>query len=105
MNIDIINSESFSLAKIIVVHFVNFLENLEKNVSQYSIRADKALVDFKSNNEFYLNKMHKAVVSRVSDYMLILKTVHTQIFDEMIPLLHYDSKAKITKKDHINSIN
>lgn len=46
--------------------------------------ASECLQGFRAENEFYLNKIHKSIASRVSDYIYILKVIYSQIFDEFI---------------------
>lgn len=62
------------------------------------------MAHFDAESEFFLNKVQKAIVDRVSDYICLIKTVYNQVFDELILLFPKDNK-KVQKKDVINQIN
>ena len=61
-----------------------FLDNLDQNMGEYRSRAEECLLGYKERNEFELNKVHKMVTSRMSDYILILKTLYREVFDEFL---------------------
>lgn len=60
------------------------MENLDFNMKEYRTRAEECLLGYKEKNEFQLYKVHKMITSRMSDYILILKTLYREVFDEFI---------------------
>lgn len=97
-------ADGFIIAQQILNHIIQYLENLTTNITSYFHRVQDALLFFKAENELYLNKVHKAIASRVADYILIIKTIYAQVFDELLPLLLKDNK-KLSKKDMFYIIN
>jgi len=60
--------------------------------------AFECLQGFRAENEFYLNKIHKSIASRVSDYIYILKVIYSQIFDEFIHNIGMNKSSRDSKK-------
>lgn len=77
-------AESFVVARRIIEDISSYLENFESNMLEYRSNARDCVQEYKADNEFQLNKIHKSITNRVSDYIFILKTVYSQVFDEFI---------------------
>ena len=101
---DLLHTDNFLMAQQIITNVLHYIENLSNNMQVYNQRAVDAIAAFKSQNELYLNKLHKAIASRVADYILLAKSVFAQIFDEFLPLLLKENK-KLSKKDLFHIIN
>ena len=84
----------------IIERIRGYLENLGSNMREYRGNALDCMLEFKADNEFQLNKIHKSITNRISDYILILKTIYSQVFDEFILLLRKEG-GKISKKDQV----
>ena len=98
--LDLLQADSLHLAENIIERIRGYLENLGSNMREYRGNALDCMHEFEADNEFQLNKIHKSITNRISDYILILKTVYSQVFDELILLLRKEG-GKISKKDQV----
>lgn len=98
--LDLLQTDSLHLAENIIERIRGYLENLGSNMREYRGNALDCLLEFKADNEFQLNKIHKSITNRISDYILVLKTIYSQVFDEFILLLRKEG-GKISKKDQV----
>jgi len=80
-------SENLAFAKEIIENICSVLENLDASMDEFTDRVLEFLSSLKITNEFHLNKVHKVLVSRVSEYILIIKHLHSQFFDELMPVM------------------
>jgi len=95
---------SFDFARDIMEEIINYLKNLDTNMKDYRTRANECLLGYKEQNEFQLNKVHKMITSRMSDYILIIKTLYSNVMDELIMLLQKEPK-KVSRKDQAIILN
>lgn len=98
--LDLLQTDSLHSADNIIERIRGYLENLGSNMREYRGNALDCMLEFKADNEFQLNKIHKSITNRISDYILILKTIYSQVFDEFILLLRKEG-GKISKKDQV----
>ena len=75
-NLEFIQNDNFSLARNIIEIILKYLLNLELNIKDYKQKAFDCVKDFEADHEFKLNKIHKSITNRVSDYIFILNTVY-----------------------------
>ena len=85
--LEYLNADVFALARTILETIINYQENLQAHMEEYKKLALECIEEFRADNEFHLNKLHKTLTSRVSEYILILKTIYYQSFDELLVLL------------------
>jgi hypothetical protein len=98
------NEQQCSSVVQIITNVSNYLESLEQDMQKYEDKVIQFLAHYDAQSEFFLNKVQKAIVDRVSDYICLIKAVYNQVFDELILLFPKDNK-KVQKKDVINQIN
>jgi hypothetical protein len=75
-NIDQLQNPSYLPAKTILYNVVNYLENLDQSMLMYKQQAIDCLKSFQADNEFLINKIHKSINNRISDYIFILTVIY-----------------------------
>lgn len=73
-------------------------------MEEYKKLGIECIEEFKADNEFHLNKLHKVLTSRVVEYILVLKTIYFQSFDELLVLLQKEPK-KVSKREQALFLN